>query len=97
MKVKVTEYNNRNGPIRWQISTPIKVILDHFFRQLSLFSGYSHFQFRDLENVGQSRDVKYLQWRIRWQIPDFLSDGNSNVCICRSILVNIVSLNSLTL
>ena len=30
MKIKVMEYSNRNGPIRWQISTSIKVKLEHF-------------------------------------------------------------------
>ena len=29
--VKVTEYNIRNGSIRWKISTSIKVILDRVF------------------------------------------------------------------
>ena len=31
MKVKITEYCNHNGPIRWRISTSIKVILEHVF------------------------------------------------------------------
>ena len=30
MKVKDKAYNIRNGPIRWQISTPIKIILEYF-------------------------------------------------------------------
>ena len=37
MKVKVTQYNIHNDPIRWQISTSIKVILEHFSLALTVF------------------------------------------------------------
>ena len=43
-----------------KISTSIKPFL-RFFRKLSPFSRYSHFKTRDLENVGQSRDVQDSQ------------------------------------
>ena len=56
MKVKVTEYNICNGPIRWQISISKKIILEHF----SLFSRYSYFKIRDHLNVGQIHDVQHL-------------------------------------
>ena len=46
------EYNIRNGSIRLQISIRIKVIFGWF----SPFSRYSHFKFRDLENVDQDHD-----------------------------------------
>ena len=35
--VKVTEYNIRNGPIRWQIPTSIEIILQHFSLDLTVF------------------------------------------------------------
>ena len=57
IKVKITEYNIHNSPIRWQISTSVEVILE-IFRQLSPFSKYLHFKNRDLENVGQGHDVQ---------------------------------------
>ena len=34
---KVTYYTNRNGPIRWQISTSVKVIREHFSLALIIF------------------------------------------------------------
>ena len=48
MSVKVKGYNIRNGPIRCQISTSIKVILEHFLLTRTVF------KIRDLENVDQS-------------------------------------------
>ena len=62
MKVNVTEYSDRNGFIRWQISTSIKVTLEHFSLALTVFQ-YSHLKFRDVENVGQCHDAHHLQWR----------------------------------
>ena len=35
--VKVTEYNIRNGHIRWQISKSIKVVFEHFSLALTAF------------------------------------------------------------
>ena len=55
VKVKVTEYNLRNGPIRWQVSTSIKIILEHFSLALTS-TRYSHFKVHNLEDVGQSHD-----------------------------------------
>ena len=49
--VKLMEYNIHNCPIRWQISTSIKEIQEHFL-QLSPFSRYTHFKILDLEFVG---------------------------------------------
>ena len=43
-----------------------------------MFSRYSQFKIRDLENVDQGHDVQHSQ--LRWQILDFLSDGNNNIC-----------------
>ena len=56
--VKVTNYN---AQIQWQISMYIKVVLEHFSLALN-FSRYSHFIIRDLENVGQGRNVQHAQW-----------------------------------
>ena len=36
-KVMVVEYNIRNGPIRWQISTSMKVIVEHYLLALAVF------------------------------------------------------------
>ena len=36
-KVNVMEYNIRIGPILWQISISIKVILEHFWLALTVF------------------------------------------------------------
>ena len=33
----------------------------------------------DLENVGKCHDVQHSRGAMRWQIPDFPSDGSSNV------------------
>ena len=78
MWINVTEYI-RNVLIPCQISTYIKVIRMHF-RQLSQFSRYLHFKIRFLENVCQGHDDNIRSGAIRWQIPDFISDGNSIVC-----------------
>ena len=56
------EYTDRNGSISWKISISIKLRLEQF-SLLSSVSRYSHFKFRDLENVGQSHDVQRSQWR----------------------------------
>ena len=37
MKFKVTDYTNRNDPVTWQISTSIKVLLEHFSQALTVF------------------------------------------------------------
>ena len=66
------KYNTGNGPIRWHISTSMKVILEHFSFSLSLSLSLSHrfldiriskFVTCDLENVGQSHEVEHSQWR----------------------------------
>ena len=62
MKVKVMEYNIRNGKIRWKISTSIKVIRA-YFRHLSASSSYSYFKIRDLENIGKGHAEQHSQWR----------------------------------
>ena len=50
-------------PIRWQISTSRKVILEQFSLALTIFSRKnSHFKIHDLENVGQGHDVQHSQW-----------------------------------
>ena len=56
------EYNVNYGPVRWQISTSIKVILS-IFCLLSPFSRHSQFKIRDLENVGQGHGVQHSHWR----------------------------------
>ena len=37
LEIKVTEYNIRNGSIRWQISTSIKVVIKHISLALTIF------------------------------------------------------------
>ena len=54
------EYNVRDGPIRWQISTSIKVVLEHFSLALTVLR-ISHFKICDLENVGECNVVQNSQ------------------------------------
>ena len=58
------EYNIRNGPIQWKISTYIKITLEFFFCLLSPFSIY--FQIRDLENVDKMYNIR--RGAIQWQM-----------------------------
>ena len=60
-KTKVAKYNVQNGPVRWHISTYIKVKLEYSFASPP-FSRYSHFSIRDIENVGQGYYVQHSQW-----------------------------------
>ena len=45
-------YNIRNVPVRWQISTRISLILQHFSLASTLFKIFT-FEIFDLEEVGQ--------------------------------------------
>ena len=56
--VNVMEYNNCNGPIRWRISTSIKVIIEHFSIVLTVLQILA-IQILWLENVGQNHDVRH--------------------------------------
>ena len=58
MKIRITEYYIRKGPIRWQILTSIKVIPEHFSLALTGFE-ISRFKIRDIENVGQGHDIQH--------------------------------------
>ena len=64
MKLKVTEYINRNGPFRWQISTSVKVTLENVSLALAVFHKFTS-KFRHLENVGHSHDVQLRIGAIR--------------------------------
>ena len=70
------KFRSRSRSTTFTISISIEVVREHF----SLFSWYSHFKIHDIENVGQGHDVQHSQCRIWWKKPDFLSDGNSDVC-----------------
>ena len=61
MKIEVTEYNIRNGSIRWQISTSVKVTLEHFSPALVVFKIFI-FKIRDLLNIGKGHGVQRSQW-----------------------------------
>ena len=74
------EYINRNGTIRWQISTYIQVIHEQFSLALT-FSKQSQFNIFDLENVGKVTTYNIRSGAIRWQIPINQTDGDINVCI----------------
>ena len=63
MKVKVTEYTYRNGPIQQQISTSMNDIPEHFSPALNVFRIHISNLFCKLDIVGQSPDVQQLQWR----------------------------------
>ena len=60
MKIKVTEYDIHNCPILEQMSTSIKVILEHFSIALTV-SRYLHFKIRGVKKVAQGRDVQHSQ------------------------------------
>ena len=62
MTVTVMEWNNRNGPIQWQISLTIKSYLSISRKSLT-FLRYSYIKIREFKNVGQSHDVRHSQWR----------------------------------
>ena len=80
MKVKVSDYTNRSGPIRWLISTSIKVMLEHFSLALTVFQIFT-FKYRDLENVGQSWCTTFAVAPYDGKYLISVSDGNSSVCI----------------
>ena len=83
MKVKVMEYNIHNGHVRWQKSASVKVI---HFCQLLPFSRYSHFKIPNIQMQVKVMMYSSRSGIIRLQIPDFLSDGNSNVCYISQFL-----------
>ena len=66
MKIKVTEYNNRNAHSMSNINL-YKVILEHFSLALTVFQ--IHFKFHDFDNVGQRHDVQHLQRRYMMATP----------------------------
>ena len=91
MKVKVTEYTDRNGSVRWKLSTSAKVLCEHF-RWLSPFFRYLNFKF--LENVDLGRDAVAPYHGI---ILDFLLDDNSIGCIFTADTCENKQLKNLTL
>ena len=50
------------------------------FCLLSPFSSYSQFKISNSENVVEFMMYNIGSGAIRWQIPDFLSDSNNDVC-----------------
>ena len=50
------EVQKSQWPIRWQMSTSIKVVIGHF-RYLSPFSIYSHFEICDQKNMGHGDEA----------------------------------------
>ena len=57
---KVTENNIRNGQVRWQISTCINLIIEHFSLALAVIE-ILIFEIFDLEKVGQVHGVQHWQ------------------------------------
>ena len=90
IKIKVTEYTICNGPIRWQISTSMKAILEHLSLALTVFE---IFTFKNSWSWGNINVIMYniCSGTIGWKIPNFLSDCNSNACIFQPILVKIAT------
>ena len=78
IQVKVTEYNIRNGSIRWQVSTTIKSYLS-IFRQLSPFSRFITFS-KIMTLQIQVMVMTTFAATFDGKIPDYLSKSNSNVC-----------------
>ena len=75
--IKVTEYNIFNGPVQWQIWTSIKVILKNILLALTVFEIFT------FQNLWPWKGRKVMMSNshsgaIRWQIHNFLSDGDIN-------------------
>ena len=91
------EYNFHNGPVRSQISTSMRVKLENCFidRSSNRFRDIHTSKFADLEHVSEGSGA------IRWQVSDFLSNGNCSVCSIahrlRDILQSRTIPNTLTL
>ena len=96
-QVKPTEYNIRNGPIRWQITTCIKVIPEHFFVSCYSFPDIHISNFVTLKMQVKVIMDSFRSGAIGLQISYFLSDGNSNVCIFRAFTCQNSQMTSLTL
>ena len=62
----VTEYNIRNGPVPWKISTCINFILEHILLALTVFEILT-FEIFHLEQVGQGHGVQHWQFAARLQ------------------------------
>ena len=56
------EYNICNGSNRWQISTSVKVVHEHFSLALAVLEIFN-VKIREINNVGQGHDVQHSQWR----------------------------------
>ena len=74
-------HNIRNGFIQRQISTSIKVIFEHFSLAPDRFRDNRVSKFVILKMYVQVMMYNNRSGTIQWQIYDFLTDGNSNVCI----------------
>ena len=73
----------RNGVIPWLVSTSIKVVLEHFSLAHIIFQILYIYISRNLVTLKVEIKVTMYNIRngaIRWQIPDFLSDGFIHVC-----------------
>ena len=84
------KYNILNGSLRLQISTSIKVILERF----SLALCFQDIHISKFETLIMQMKVMMYNIRrdtIRWQISDFLPDGNNNVCINPAFIIIIIN------
>ena len=98
MKFKVVEYNIRNGPIQWQISTPIKVILKHFSVALIVFEIFRFQNCWPWKCRSRPWCTTFTVVPFDWlQMPDFISDGNFNICSFPTFTCQNILLKSLTL
>ena len=83
IQVRVTMRNIRNGTIRWLVSTSIKVVFEYFSYALIVFQILNNMLFRNVVTLKIQINIIVFNSRngaIRWQIPDSVSNGNSNVC-----------------
>ena len=79
IKDKVTGYNICNGSFRWQILPSINVILHQYTLAFNVFEIIT-FKNAWRRKVYEGHKLQHSQWHHWWQISDFLSDGNINVC-----------------
>ena len=76
---KVMKYANNNGPIRWKIRTSKKVI--HIFDSSHRSHDIYISNFVTLKMLVKVMTYNICSGAMRWQKPDFLSDGKCNGCI----------------
>ena len=88
MKIEVTEYKIRNGPIRWQINI-ISIILDHFFLALTIFEILHIIIFRTkcvTLKACQGQDVQHFIGAIRLPVSPSIKVAHDHFSLALTVL-----------